>query len=414
MKTTLITFLGRTPKVQGSYRKTRYDFGDGTRQQELAFFGWALQERLRADRFVVFGTRGSMWDHLFEGDLDLGGTAEAIREELIGAVEEKAVEQAMLDELADPLSEHLGCDVRLRLIPYGLNEEEQVAMLQHLADEVPEGAVLHLDITHAFRHLPMISLLAALYLRVTQKVKVEKIWYGAYDEDTGKAPVYDLSGLLRMTEWLQAVAAFDKDGDYSVFVPLLERAGAGAELVGALRRAAYFENILNVGSATGELRKALDRMESETVAAPEARLLLSAIRRRLDWVVEKKQFEKQVELARQSLSRNDYLRAVLYAYEAVITRLCQLANVSVTDFDGRENVRQAYERALRPDSEERRAYRLLKDLRNQVAHGSRGSRGEVQKILLEEGSMRSELERLVNVIGDGHLPEAATAEGLRL
>jgi hypothetical protein len=123
----------------------------------------------------------------------------------------------------------------------------------------------------------------------------------------------------------------------------------------------------------------------------------------MGWLQEDRQYEKQLALARHAFARSDYLRTVLYAYEAVITRICQQARIDITDFDAREEARQAYEEKTRHTPEGSR-YRLLKDLRNQVAHGTRGSRGEVQQALLNEPRMRHTLAELLDEIEHGHLP----------
>lgn len=79
MPTVLLTFLGRVPKSECGYQATRYDFGDGLADEPVAFFGWPLQRRVRADRLVVLGTAGSMWDPLFEEGIasGAGGAAPA-------------------------------------------------------------------------------------------------------------------------------------------------------------------------------------------------------------------------------------------------------------------------------------------------------------------------------------------------
>src|SRR2546426_12612613 len=104
MTTTLLTFLGRAPKSENGYRKTSYDFGDGSRSEPVAFFGWPLQSRIAAERLVIMGTAGSMWDHLFERDIAFGQEAEDARIELMEAVETKAVTSALLTPLERPLS----------------------------------------------------------------------------------------------------------------------------------------------------------------------------------------------------------------------------------------------------------------------------------------------------------------------
>ena len=411
----LVTFLGRSPKGENGYRKTRYDFGDGTPEKETAFFGWVLRERLHPSHLVVLGTAGSMWDHLFEGDLDLGETGEQERVALMEAVEHHAVTQEQLDRMAPLLEKVLGIPTRLRIIPYCRTESEQVKLLRILADEVQSGERVHLDISHGFRHLPMLALLAALYIRQLKDADIRGIWYGSFDPDTGKAPVYELSGLLRIADWLQVLAGFDKDGDYRPFVPLLRQAGLDASACDQLEAAAYFENILNVGEATGKLRKARDRLcNTEDSCAPDASLLLPAICERLEWVAEPKQFEKQVELAKHTLSRRDYLRATLYAFEACITRLCQLRGVDINDFDAREHARRSYREWLKEkgSAEERGRYRLLQDLRNQVAHGTRGTRGEVQKLLLNEERFSEFLQDTIEAIANDWLPDPETVKSM--
>ncbi|MFN3717138.1 MAG: TIGR02221 family CRISPR-associated protein [Thiobacillus sp.] len=404
MTTTLISFLGRAPKGENGYRKTLYRFPDGIQTEPLAFFGWALHRRLSPGRVAILGTAGSMWDHLFEGDIALGDALEAERLALIESVNRQHVEQSQLDELAPALAQALGCAVSLVVIPYARDHAEQVSILQAIAEQVGDGDRVHLDVTHGFRHLPMLALLAALHLRLARQAKIDGIWYGAFDPDTGDAPVHQLSGLLHIADGVQALATFDKDGDYGVFEPLLRDAGLQEDARQALRKAAYYENILNVGAATGELRRVRQMLDTATLK-PEGQLLLPAIEKRLAWLDEDRQFEKQTRLARQAFARSDYLRATLYAFEATISRLCQIERVPIDDFDKREEVRKNYETRLKQDrTDEREAYFLLKNLRNQVAHGTRGSVGEVQQALLNQSVMREKLADLIGRIERGQLP----------
>lgn len=106
-------------------------------------------------------------------------------------------------------------------------------------------------------------------------------------------------------------------------------------------------------------------------------------------------------------------RPVLYLFEAVITRLCQMARVEVQDFEGREWARSNYEERPRAFHDERNRYRLLKNLRNQVAHGTRPSKGEVQKVLLDRNRLRETLESLWQAVNDGDPPSERTLKHSR-
>jgi hypothetical protein len=216
--------------------------------------------------------------------------------------------------------------------------------------------------------------------------------------------VYDLSGLLKLAEGLQALAAFDYSGDYRAFSPVLVGAGHN-ELANKLNDAGYYENILNVSAATGKLRKLMPHLDALAKQKDAAALLAPLIQERMGWLQEDRQYEKQLALARHAFARGDYLRTVLYAYEAVITRICQQARIDITDFEDREEARKAYEEKTRHTPEGER-YRLLKDLRNQVAHGTRGTWGEVQQALLNEPRMRKTLDKLLDEIQSGRLLSA--------
>ncbi len=405
MSDLLITLLGRVPNTDSGYRTTVYEFDDGFKTESVAFFGWSLQQRLKSKRVVILGTSGSMWDHLFELDIDFGGAYEQERLELADLVEQQSVTQAYLNKIQHLLSAKLDYQIELKIIPYCKNEIEQIELLQIMANEVKDDETVHLDITHGFRHLPMLSLLAALYLQQIRHASIEGIWYGSFDTETGSASVINLTGLLRISEGIQALSKFNQDGNYGSFIPMLGSSGLDQTICTNLREAAYYENVLNVGEATGKLRKVLPSLEGKATLSPETQLLLPIIKERLNWVAENKQFEKQIKLAQRSLEQRDYLRATLYAYEAVLTRLCQQTGADVSKFDSREEARKGYEQKIyQQQSQESKDYKLLKNLRNNIAHGSRGNKGDVQKALLNENILQEKLSYLINEIKAHNLP----------
>jgi CRISPR-associated Csx2 family protein len=294
MSRILMTFLGRVPKDQQGYRLTRYDFGDDTIEPPTAFFGWSLQRRLNPDRLVILGTAGSMWDHLFEGDPAFNDAGD-VALDLMGAVEEKRVTAAHLIPLAPLLTTRIGCEVNLEIIPYARDSAEQVELLRIMADHVNAGDRVDLDVTHGFRHLPMLAILAALHLRSVRRANIGGIWYGAYDQDTGAAPVHDLAGLLHIADWLQALHTYDKDGDYDVFCRLVE--GISSKAAAELQQAAFHEKTNNIGQARGPLRK----FRQSFAAAgqdPLLQLFADELQQRTAWVENQSLTERQYELNR--------------------------------------------------------------------------------------------------------------------
>lgn len=378
----MLTFLGRVNKDEGTYRKTRYDFGDGILEEPTAFFGWPLQRRLQPGRLVVLGTPGSMWDHLFEGDIAFGSEQEDARLALQMAVEDKHVERSHLEPLIPLLSERLGCEVVLDLIPYCRDEAEQVDLLQIMAGHVSEGDRVNLDVTHGFRHLPMVALLAALQLQTMRSARVECIWYGAFDPDTGDAPVYKLNGLLHIAEWLQALHTYEKDGDYGAFATLFGASGQ------QLRNAAFFERTSNSVKAREALTAWAAREDRIPPGDSAAALFGEELQRRVSWYREADRGSREKALARLYLKRGDFVRAAIYGQEAVITEEADRGGGDPSDYVAREEARKALQSAKGP-------FRSLGQIRNALAHGTLSQSNQwLRKTIVEPTKLDSELRKL--------------------
>ncbi|MDX8402728.1 MAG: TIGR02221 family CRISPR-associated protein, partial [Mariprofundaceae bacterium] len=172
----LISFLGKQRRDEGGYRTAHYRFDDGD-VVETRYFARALRHKLNPGRIVLLGTSGSMWDVLIE-DCSADLLDEETRLKLIDAVDRDAVDQTLLDEVAKAVAESWGCEVHLRLIPYGRDEGEQMAILRAMADGADGVSAVHLDITHGFRMLPMLAVMAAFYLEVVRGLHSAGVHYG--------------------------------------------------------------------------------------------------------------------------------------------------------------------------------------------------------------------------------------------
>jgi CRISPR-associated Csx2 family protein len=361
MSSVLLTFLGRVPKDQQGYRVTHYDFGDGQTQAPAAFFGWTLRQHLGAERLVILGTAGSMWEHLFEGDHDFGDADEEARLALVEAVEQQKVTAAHLGPLAPLLAHRLGCEVRLEIIPYAHDPAEQVALLRIMAAHVETGDRVHLDVTHGFRHLPMLGILSALHLRIARQADIAGIWYGAYDPDTGAAPVHNLVGLLNIADWVQALHTYDKDGDYGAFADLLDLdRGQSGRL---LREAAFFERTSNPVKAREKLNTWSGLPDRYPSGDSTAELFRDELEQRLAWVRGGNRAAWEGALGWQHLERGDYVRAVIYGMEAVISGEVMRQKGNLNDFDDRDYHRKSL---MTKDD-----FKTLSGLRNALAHGVR-------------------------------------------
>ena len=380
--TTLISFLGKGLDPQTGYRQATYRF-DAHFAPTVPFFGLALADYLKPQRLILVGTAGSMWDVFFERQ---GNDDEAVLR-LMEATEAGTVDPQLLDLPSRRLGDRLGIPVDCLLIPYARDAAEQAEVLHALAAVVHRGERLCLDLTHGFRHLPMLALVAARYLERVAGVEVEELYYGAYDmrNSAGETPVLHLRGLLTMLDWVDALATYDKDGDYGVFAPLLASDGMDKRSAERLADAAYYERTSNPLPAQKTLSGVFPAVEAHR--GPFGALFGETLKQRIGWFRGAQREDWELSLATAYLERRDYLRAATFLYEAFITRACHQSDLNPNDFAKRKTAYQA-SRAKQP------ALRQLVDLRNALAHGVRPHTDESERSLADENRLRNRLQAL--------------------
>lgn len=111
-------------------------------------------------------------------------------------------------------------------IPSGKSEPELWQIFGTLTDALSERDEVVFDVTHAFRSLPILTLLAAAYLRVAKSVQLRSLLYGAFEakDEKNYAPVFDLTPFLRLLDWVTATDKFVKTGDARELAGLLQEA----------------------------------------------------------------------------------------------------------------------------------------------------------------------------------------------
>ena len=394
--TTLISFLGkgRREKETNRYKSANYRFDGGCAHS--SYFGLALARQLKVSKLVILGTAGSIWDVFAE---DLADDEAALNTlTAIGldqAVANESVAQEMLCRLAPLLRSKIGIDVIPALIPYARDEREQFDVLRTMAEHVGDNEHLVLDVTHGFRHLPMLALVAARFLRRVRAVTVENIYYGALemtDLETGETPVLKLDGLLHMLDWVDALASYENNGDFRQFADLLP---ASPEAATSLREASFYERTNNIGNARKPLQR-FRQLLGTLPPQPALDLFRDALKDRTAWATDNLYFERQRSLARMHFNAGDYLRAATLGYEAALSRLVSESpgRLDPQNHEHREQVKQEYfdETKSVGKSQSAIAFKKLGHLRNALVHGTRSDRAEIQRALGNEQELRGFLE----------------------
>jgi hypothetical protein len=99
-------------------------------------------------------------------------------------------------------------------IPLGHTEEEIGRIFSLLNRSIEKGSELVIDITYAFRHLPVLMLASLAYLKGEREVRIRGIYYGAWEaRSDDRVPVFDLTPFFTLTDCYHAIRQFRETGD---------------------------------------------------------------------------------------------------------------------------------------------------------------------------------------------------------
>lgn len=377
--------------THSGYQPATYRFGgEGGRPDTLipkSFFGAALLHWLRGTarpvgRWVVMGTSHSAWAAVLEGTVDPAQASrdpdvESQSRHLRQASEAGAVTQADLDRWEQRLLPYMdGLDLRLRLVGAGDTEESQQAIWKVLWESIPHRASVILDITHGFRHQPVISAFMLSLLQWLRRFQQLDLYYGAFElAERGQAcPVLHLGLCNTLLEASEAVATFHYTGNAG---PLFSCKALGLSSDKALRldqdvradgeRVTYADAVNQPQPATspaGRVKKALGLIDNP-IARPLADLATQAV----DWAAEPNLPRRLLRKARFASQHSDYMKAIILLYEGLVQAgLAPQHRGKALDRDVRE---RAWNQLLgKVGALEVPTLEAVRMLRNCVAHAS--------------------------------------------
>jgi CRISPR-associated DxTHG motif protein len=175
-KKLLITFFG----MGKNYQETTYFLED--KEKTTKYIADALNEFLNPDKVLIFTTQEA---------IDQNNAFKEEIEEKIGRDKTETV-----------------------LVPSGKDQKEQEEIFKKVLKEVEKYKEweIYVDITHAFRSIPLVFFISLFYLKNFDNIKTSKIFYGAYEQrdENNRSPVIELTFLLDIIDWFNSVNMFVK------------------------------------------------------------------------------------------------------------------------------------------------------------------------------------------------------------
>ena len=103
------------------------------------------------------------------------------------------------------------CQADLVPVSSGDGEDDVNTFLACVAEAVPAGAEITVDVTHGFRHFSFLTYIAVLYLAALRDVRVRGAYYGLLNQDE-PSRFLDLRPLLKLPGWIHALQVLDETG----------------------------------------------------------------------------------------------------------------------------------------------------------------------------------------------------------
>jgi CRISPR-associated protein, TM1812 family len=207
-----ISFLGTS-----NYLETYYSIGDFKSTQPVRFIQEALIEYLcrdwtAEDKILIFCTKTSQeknWDDNGQGNTDCEGLSSRLKK-LKLPIPIEAVE-----------------------ITEGFSEEDIWDIFNKVYHNLNMGDNVYLDVTHAFRSIPIFSTILFNYAHYLKGTNLKVVYYGAFEKlgpayevknmnvEDRNAPIIDLTSIIRLQELSTAASNLHQYGKMKTISDLL-------------------------------------------------------------------------------------------------------------------------------------------------------------------------------------------------
>jgi len=376
-KTVLISLIGKGTEIQGSkgYLKTKYYFDEIKDSIPTSFFGSALYEVLMKqghdiEKWLIFGTSKSSWSEL------LYLVEEKYHDEIIELYdrvyneENQDISKSLLYQWEKTLQNYIP-GIRLILV----SPLDYQIYIDHMINEISsEERNVVLDITHAFRHMPVVIAFSLMALKHIKNIANIKVYYGAFElkknrfDNDETTPVLNIDFINTLDSYAENLAIFSNSG---YFPNILDDLG----ITGMDKT--YFWLEMNRQPRT-DLELINSRLEEKMNANDHIAKISEYIKNEMEPLIGASLHRRMVERARFFFDKKQYLKSLILLYEGLIIavgRKCGI--VSGHDYERNQNIREYIrenKNTIFKGQDQIDAYYNLEYTRNAAVHGSR-SRG---------------------------------------
>ena len=330
-----------------------------------------LFDYVKPDKLIVIGTPKSIWSELSHikglDDIDNEEIYKKIFDETWGEV----VSHKTLKDWEKFLEKKLNREISLNMVPDTASEEIVDILYSQIPYNVEE---IYLDITHAFRHFPLIAAFSLPILRYIKNFNRLSLIYAMFKKKPDASTVIFMELPNKLIQLLEAISLTENAGNFAKFADKL-----GIDYLRELylkvetnRRISnrQFRNIINLLQNL-EKKSTLYKICSEPLQNIFEELKGDSLALRMA--------NRAVFFAR----RNQFLKAYTLIYEALIN-----TQPGIDWESKKESLRSSLSKT------DREIFETIRRLRNIMAHGENSEiPQELNEILSNEKKLTEYVER---------------------
>nr|WP_280140152.1 TIGR02221 family CRISPR-associated protein [Proteiniborus ethanoligenes] len=464
-----------SPIGAGSYYKTLYKFDDGS-EKVSSFIVEVLAEHIKAERVFLLGTSNSGWVQLYEHFTEL--TNETLDIEYLKILEQETKKEPYDIRLLDKVIKSIDTwlykvnsssknNSKAILLKYGIDNEELMenfSEFMKIIDLLEDGDEIHIDITHAFRSIPVFMYLILEFIETLnyKKIKLCGMYYGMSEARTvfdkvdiidypvgenirkleneriigdkpknGKIPVgkiVNLKPILDISKWIRSTHDFINYGNGYGISTMIENDVNSNEITLTLGvKIKDISNLTNINFLV-ELRHEIKNMNSLLNTPDIDRGIIKYIKpilldftnrfSRLDT-----DSEFQLDLAKWYIENKRYGHGYICLVEAILTKTCELYGENVENLNNRNLIKSAFflTKKVKTSVDIKKYGDLFHEtnsIRKKIAHASFISESSIDKIpynrhIEKAQSYADDMEKLFNSPNIQSMPNIITIEMIK-
>lgn len=361
----LISSIG-TGSRNGGYNVAKYEIDKKIYENEK-FIAKALCEHFKIDKLFLVGTQKSIWEAVFE---EFGGD-EQIAISIYEAKENNNLVE-FIPQIEAVIDKRLGTNgSKCFIIEYGKDENElwgNFDKFLQIATHLEPNDEIHLDITHSFRSLSLMSFIMSEFISNAsgRELNIQGVYYGMLEysgENNGITPIVNLAMFFKLLRWSKAIRELKTYGNAKEILTLLKQDE------GKANRFENFTNALNMSDIMS-LKSATTTLKTEISFFKESKnKIYNLISGDLEKFIKMLDVDSlsllQYRMAKWYCENQNYALSYVMLSEAVISAVAEENGLNAKDQDERQKAKNILKNRKDDIS---KTYYTVASIRNYVAH----------------------------------------------